>query len=80
MNLNDLTLEQTDDLLNTVLATGEIPPPDAYDDDDGHPLWSMAVLAAFFGKTETPIKADLDAAFADVTDVAWLGLAYHRIQ
>jgi hypothetical protein len=78
MNLNDLTLEQTYDLLNTALAAGEIPPPDAYA-DDGRPLWSFAVLAAFFGKTEAQIEADLDAAFANVVDVVWSGPAY-RVQ
>ncbi|HRX70999.1 MAG: hypothetical protein KDJ22_02320 [Candidatus Competibacteraceae bacterium] len=74
MNLNDLTLEQTYDLLNTALAADEIPPPDAYA-DDGRPLWSLAVLAAFFGKTELQIEADLDAAFDRWADVTWSGPA-----
>lgn len=78
MNRNALTLEQTDDRLKTALAAGAIPPPDAYA-DDGRPLWSLAVLAAFFGKTEIQIEAELNEAFAEVADFAWQGPAY-RVQ
>jgi hypothetical protein len=78
MNLHDLPLDQLRDLMLMSAAEGGLPAPDGYA-DDGRPVWSVEVLAAFFGKTPQQIEADLDQAFADVADVAWSGLV-NRVQ
>jgi len=59
MDLHNLPLDQLNELMCLSADEGGIPAPDGFA-DDGRPLWSMEALAAFFGKTEQQIQADLD--------------------
>ncbi len=72
MNLNHLSTEQLHDLMLMAANEGGIPTPDGYA-EDGHPLWSIEAVAAFFGITLDQIEEALDDVFASLADVAWGG-------
>lgn len=72
MNLNHLSIEQLHDLMLMTARERGIPAPDSYA-EDGHPLWSIEAVAAFFGTTSKQIEAAIDEAFASFADVAWGG-------
>ncbi|HRZ07673.1 MAG TPA: hypothetical protein P5284_03400 [Candidatus Contendobacter sp.] len=74
MNFDDLSTEQLHDLMLMAANEGGIPAPDSYA-EDGHPLWSIEAVAAFFGTTPKQIVTAIDDDFASLADVAWAGPA-----
>jgi hypothetical protein len=78
MNFDHLSIEQLHDLMLMTAREGGISAPEGYA-DNGHPLWSIEALAAFFRMTPEQVEAAIEDAFENLADVAWAGPA-RRVQ